>query len=457
MFNEHNSKELIEILKKEKISLVGISVLTGNYYPAMTVTKLIKKNTDIPVIWGGAHADVRPEECLDYADMICMGEGEEALLELAKNISADSRLDTTIKNIVRNELHNLQEDLDRYPLPDENSDTQYLMNDKGFNKWEKKFMLEEYDIITSRGCPHNCAYCYNNYRRKQYHEKGEYVRLRSIDNIIRELARAKSLYTNLRFIRFHDDNITNRSIADLERFKELYLKNINLPFYAMADPRSFNKEKIKIFRECGLSKLQIGIQSGSERVRKEIYNRPVPNKEILEMARYANQLGIKVLYDLIFNNPYEMRDDIGYTIKLLLKLPRPFNLEGYNLLFYPETDITKKALRDGYISLKSNKNDFSTITEERDSPIAMKGRDVFSSRFYAINFNTQEKKYWNQIISMFEFRFVPKSLTVFLIRFFATSDALHMRIMLNGLINFYLTCRKIRNLFVRFILRNPSK
>lgn len=460
MFNERNSKELIKILKEKKTSLVGINVLTDNYYSAVTVTELIKKNIGIPVIWGGAHVNARPEECLRHADMICMGEGEEALLELVENVSAHKQLDTAIKNIwfktergiISNGLRNIENNLDKYPFPDCDPDTQYLMNERGFDKWREKFLQREYYIMTSRGCPYNCAYCYNNYRRKQYQGKGEYLRVRSIENVIQELIQAKGFYKNLESILFLDDNFLSRSLAELERFKELYLKTVNrTPFYILIDPRGFNKEKIKILKDCGLQKMQIGIESGSERLNKNVYNRPIFNKEIFEMARYLNQLDIKVVYDIIFNNPYETRDDIIKTVKLLLKLPRPFSVQGYNLIFYPGTDITEKALRDGYISLKSDsdRDDFSTIQGYYNSPLHMKREDVFSGRFYTICFNPQEKKYWNQLIFMLKFRHIPKSLIHFLIKFFVESDAFYKRVMLNGIINFYLMCRDIRNCLIK--------
>lgn len=454
IFNEENSKELIKILKEKKTSLVGISVLTDYYYAAVSVTKLIKKNIGIPVIWGGAHVDVRPEECLRHADIICMGEGEEALLELAGNLSLRRQLNTDIKNIcfktengiIRNDLRNIEENLDKYPFPDYAPDTQYLMNERGFDKWREEFLQKQYHIMTSRGCPYNCAYCYNNYRRKQYQGKGKYLRMRSVENVIQELIQAKKIYKDLQSILFLDDNFLNRSLAELDRFKELYLKKVNgIPFYLLTDPRLFDEKKIKILRDCGLHKMQIGIQSGSEWLNKEVYNRPVFNKEILEMARCINQLGIKVVYDIIFNNPYETRDDIIRTVELLLKLSGPFSVQGYNLIFYPGTDITNKALKDGYISLKRDKDDFSTIQGTYNSPLHMTRKDVFSSRFYSISFNTRGKKYWNQLIFMLKFRHIPDSLIRFLIRFFLKSDTFYKKAALNGIISFYLICRSIRN------------
>ena len=92
-FNEHNLKELVEIIHRENISLVGVSFVTDDYKSAVIVTEEIKEKVGIPVIWGGAHVNVRPEESLNYADMICLGEGEDALKELVRNISEYNKID----------------------------------------------------------------------------------------------------------------------------------------------------------------------------------------------------------------------------------------------------------------------------------------------------------------------------------------------------------------------------
>ena len=59
--------------------LIGISFMTQYFSAAVQLTRAIKKKLSVPVIWGGVHPTVRPEECLEYADIVCVGEGEEAL------------------------------------------------------------------------------------------------------------------------------------------------------------------------------------------------------------------------------------------------------------------------------------------------------------------------------------------------------------------------------------------
>jgi radical SAM superfamily enzyme YgiQ (UPF0313 family) len=439
-FNQKNLNELTDLLKTNDIGLVGISLVTDDYCSAVLVTGEIKRKLNVPVIWGGAHVNVKPEECLQHADMICLGEGEEALLDLVEN-NSEGEFDMSTKNvwlntengIVRNELRNLEENLDKYPFPDFDLTTQFVMNEKGFENLTEEHFNGEYSIMTSRGCPYSCHYCYNSYRRKQYKGKGKYLRKRSIENIIDELVIATTNFKNLRIINFWDDSFVTRSIEEFAKFKDLYKARVRLPFFALIEPMAFDYNKIAILKEAGLSGLQVGIQSGSQRVNKLVYNRPVLNKKILEIANFINKIGINVKYDIIFNNPYEISEDVADTVKLLLKFPRPFILQGYNLIFYPETVLTDKALHDNYILNKSGTNDFSTIQSKNDSPLATFGNSAVSNRFFLINYRSDEKKYYNSLISLIASMHVPKAI----IKFFARSEYTYKRSMLKIFIAIY--------------------
>lgn len=156
-FNQNNLNELINLLRDGKIGLVGVSLVTDDYYAAITVTRLIKDKLCLPIIWGGAHVNVKPDECLRHADMICLGEGEEALLDLIKsydtgkfNLSTKNIWFKTDNGIVCNEMRDLEEDLDTYPFPDFDLNSQFVMTENGFEKLAEEHFNGEYSIMTSR-------------------------------------------------------------------------------------------------------------------------------------------------------------------------------------------------------------------------------------------------------------------------------------------------------------------
>jgi len=414
--NSFNTAKIISFVRENNISLVGLSVFTDTSCFAAKLTKAIKEECPaILVVWGGVHASIMPMECLMYADIVCIGEGEEALLELAVSVSSGGVLEKNIKNmwfrksdgIIKNELRQLEDNLDRYDYHNFDLSNQFLVDKKGFNRWDTKYLETNYSIITSRGCLYSCSYCYNNSRRKLYAGKGNYLRFRSIDNVIAELIKVKSAYRNLKKINFCDDIFILREVKEIERFKELYLKEIGIPFQALVDPRSFNKNKFCLLVCSGLRYLQVGIQTGSESCSDKVYNRKVRNSQLIEMANIFKINKIVVIYDIIFNNPYETIDDIKETIRLLLKLPQPFWLEGYNLLFSPGTDITEAALRDGYISTNNECNDFTSVYKSENSPFSSFTKCKLSTRFYNIKFDSHEKAYWNTVIFLFTLYNIP--------------------------------------------------
>ena len=446
--NTHNLRELTASIKSKSVLLVGVSLVTDDFHSAVVATNAIKKEIGTLVVWGGAHVNVCPEECLRHADIVCLGEGEEALLELVDSLNEGKPI-SSIKNmwlnengnIIKNELRTLEKDLDKYPFPDFDLTSQYVMTTEGFVHLEEQHLKGEYSIMSSRGCPYRCKYCYNSYRRKQYEGKGQYLRARSIENVIQELMFARRSFPDLQRINFWDDSFVARGLEDFTLFKSLYTERINLPFFALVEPMAFQFEKIKLLKESGLEALQVGIQSGSERVNREIYNRLVSNNKNLEVARYIHELGIDVTYDLIFNNPYERREDIVETINLFLQFPRPFWLQGFNLIFYPGTELSKRALQDGFITTKQEKESYTTIQSKKNSPISMGGSGELSSRFYDIRYNSREKVYLNTVLSLIAYRHIPSNI----IKYFSASENRFKYLLLRIFSQLYVAISRIKN------------
>jgi len=136
------------------------------------------------------------------------------------------------------------------------------------------------------------------------------------------------------------------------------------------------------------------------------------------MAHELKKMNLEIFYDVIFNNPYETQEDLKETIDFLLQLPRPYHLQGYNLIFYPGTEITDNALSDGYIKKNDHKSN-ATIESVNDSPLAMAGKtEIVSDRFYSIHYDSRSKEYYNTIIFLLATNRVPN----YLIKYLASSN-----------------------------------
>ena len=116
-YERHIIEETIELCKGS--DLIGISFMTNYFDRAMQLTEEIKKKINCPIVWGGIHPTVAPEESLKHVDMVCVGEGEEALLELVQKIEDGKDYSDTMnfwfkKNgrVIKNPPRHLNQDLD---------------------------------------------------------------------------------------------------------------------------------------------------------------------------------------------------------------------------------------------------------------------------------------------------------------------------------------------------------
>jgi radical SAM superfamily enzyme YgiQ (UPF0313 family) len=123
--------EVVELCRGS--DLIGISFMTHFFDRARQLTEHLKKNLKAPIIWGGIHPTVRPEESLDYADLVLVGEGEEAFLELVDNLAAGKDIQHLEniwmkkgQEIIKNPLRPLIQDLDRLPAFDFSLEEHYL-------------------------------------------------------------------------------------------------------------------------------------------------------------------------------------------------------------------------------------------------------------------------------------------------------------------------------------------
>jgi len=316
----------------------------------------------MPVIWGGIHPTVRPEECLKYADMVCIGEGELSLLELVDKMkkAPDS---TSIEgiwfkrngHIIKNPIRNLIEDIDSLPIEDLNIQD-YLVLDNGkltHVDQYKYYNQKQYSIFTARGCYYNCTYCANSYLKKLYGNKN-FVRRRSVPHFIKELKEVTAKYDNIKRIWFDDDSFLIRPIKEFKLFKELYKKEINLPFTCLCTPKEAQKEKMELLISAGMSTIKLGIQSTTPRI-LALYKRPCVKEDILKankIIKEANKGKARVVfhYDVILENPYETDEDLIGCLKFLMLLPPPFIISYFKLAFFPGMEITEKAKRDGILT-----------------------------------------------------------------------------------------------------------
>ncbi|MHB1150826.1 MAG: B12-binding domain-containing radical SAM protein [Eubacteriales bacterium] len=365
-----------QLINKIEPDYIGLSVMSSLYLESiLKVNSFIRSNFKIPIIWGGVYSTLFPERCLEYADYVICGEGEEATAELLNTLNADGDI-SDIKNlvfkqkdgiIVKNPVRPLIQDLDSFGYPKVGDENIYFINKNKIIYTDPQLTGATYETAASRGCPFTCSYCSSVNLKRIYKGNGKFVRFRSVDSIIRELSEAKKAIKNLSLIRFWDEIFSDEE-GWVEEFKERYQKEINIPFNIWGHPLKINKHIMNNLKDAGLHQIVVGIQSGSSHIRKDIFHRSETQEQIIESSRILSECRIpSVIYDFMLQHPFETLDDLKETFELCMKLEPPFELQLHGLNFLPGTDIVDIAIKNKIITNEQmEKLMYSSMQEQYD-------------------------------------------------------------------------------------------
>jgi len=357
MYSEKILNQLVELCKDAR--LIGVTLMSNFWKQAVQIINTMKKHyPDTPIIGGGSHPTVNGEECLEQVDMICVGEGDDTLLELLTKIKNNDTDYKGIPNlhykqngeIIRNQLAKFEK-TDQIPIPDYDFEDHHVLFEGKIQPMTynllRAFYGEMYSTQFTFGCPFVCSFCIHSLINKRFTFK---FRKRSIDSIIAELSYIKKKLPFIESLRIDDDTFFYYTKEELEHFRDEYKKHVGLPIYVTGgQPMVMKTELMKPMVEAGMDRIRMGIQTAAYRSKK-LYDRTYPNDKILEACKVINSFkGVWVTYDFIVDNPWETEEETVETLKFILEIPQPFVLSVFSLTFFPGTKIYEKALEDGII------------------------------------------------------------------------------------------------------------
>ncbi|MDP7422142.1 MAG: radical SAM protein [bacterium] len=352
-------EEIGAFVRRLSPRLIGLSLVTIDTIRARIITSYLKEHfNDIPVIWGGYHPTVQPGQCLEYADYVCIGEAEKVIVDIARAMDLNKPLRDINglcykenNRVKKNPIYPLEENIDSTCLHDHIPRNSYILHAgkvvpltiKLFRKHDR-FGGKILYIMSSRGCPLACTYCCNSFFSRLYNSNR--VRRRSVTNILAEIEKALHHHPEIEYIDFLDDCFMAADRDYIDKFCTRYKEKIDKPFISKITPTFVTRERISALKTAGLAWVGLGLQSGSDRINREIYHRNSLSTDFLEAARICHEFKIAVYYDIILDNPYETETEKLQTIRILMAAPKPCLAKFYSLTYYPGSELYERIKID---------------------------------------------------------------------------------------------------------------
>lgn len=349
-----SDEDIRNCIKEFNPDLVGINCQFSRQYKIYQQIFSLIKNIDprIKVLAGGPHATVCPEEVLsdDSCDYLLLGEAEESFHQLIKALKQGSDIASvdglgwkSAGVLAFNPKTKSIIDLDSIPFP-----AYQLMDlDKYFGldvshgeRHKKRFC----PIITSRGCPAKCTFC------SAHQVWGHKYRTRSVENVIEEMRLLKDQY-GIEEIMFEDDNVT----ADAKRAKQLFTRMIEEDFNFVWDTPngagvwSMDEEMIDLMKESGCVMLNFPVESGSQRVLKNIIKKPLDLDKVKRLIQYCKKVKLPHSMFLVIGMPGEKISDMWASFRFAAEC-KCFSPHISVATPYPGTQLFEECVQKGYFS-----------------------------------------------------------------------------------------------------------
>lgn len=325
--------------------LLGFSVITGQHVYYRRIAAALRDHLGVPVLFGGPHptffqAEVeRPE-----VDAICLGEGEQVIVEVARALDAGAgripnlpglHVKQADGSVWRGPLRPLIEDLDGLPWPDR----ALLRRASRLHR-----VAGRHHFIASRGCAYRCTYCYNHAAMDMFEGLGRFVRFRSPADLVGECEQVARdhRFTYAYFL----DDIFIMSRTWFREFAQLYAERVGVPYCAHVRAEMVTDEAAEWLARSGCRAVNLGIEAGDPRVRRELLDRPMSDEEIIAACDRLHAVGVKVVAPNIIGIPGTTLEEDLATIRLNQRA-RPDHPSVSIFQPYPGTRLAELAQAQG--------------------------------------------------------------------------------------------------------------
>tara|TARA_B100000686_G_scaffold312748_1_gene357525 strand:- start:1637 stop:3211 length:1575 start_codon:yes stop_codon:yes gene_type:complete len=344
-----------------KPNLIALSSTEDMWELGIRVIEEIKEykiKNNVPLIAGGVFPTFAPDICIkhDLVDLVCVGEGENALIDLCKKIEKkEDYTDVTnlwIKRdgkIVKKNSITKPVDINKNPF----IDTSLFEENRLYRPMAGK-VYKMFPVETIRGCPYTCTFCNSPDQMRLYKGLGHnYYRKKRMDLVHKELKHFKEVH-KVEYMYFWADTFLAMSTEEFDQFCEIY-SDIKLPFWMQTRPETVSDYNLKKLSEVGLHRISFGLEHGNEDFRREVLDRRWSNSDIIAKLKIPKKYGISFSINNITGFPKETKKLAFDTIEINRQIDSD-NQNIYSFVPFHGTPLRKMCEDLGLI-------DHNTITK----------------------------------------------------------------------------------------------
>ncbi len=347
--------ETTKVLREYKPDFVGVTMMTPSYSSSQRIFKLVKKECpDAVLLAGGPHVTISKSDVLKSnpeVDFGFVGEAEESIIEFMNAFSSDKNF-SRIEGLLYREgddvcftgIRSRIEDLDRIPIPDR----KLLYYADKYHKQTLSFM------VASRGCPFACTFC------ASVPLWGKKVKLRSPDNIVKEIDYLVSEY-GIKTFGFWDDTFTTNKANVIDfcgRIKQKY-GSTRFKWKCITNINVIDNELLLALKKSGCRIIDIGVESGSDRILRMI-KKNITTDKVKEASRLIKKNGFWLHTFFMIGIPHEEEEDIRKTIDFMKEI-RPDSVNLCTFTPWPGTELYNYVVQRGMFPKTDDFTVYDTI------------------------------------------------------------------------------------------------
>jgi anaerobic magnesium-protoporphyrin IX monomethyl ester cyclase len=370
-------EQIAQEIHARKPDIVGIAgPFTCQMDNSIKTSNVVKEvNPNILTVMGGPHVTLVPKEFLEEVrtvDIAVVGEGESAMLEIARYFESQKQL-ADIKGIaywqngkvVVNKRRPFIDNLDELPYPayDLVDMEQYLSPQKiGYRSFQNRAI----SMITSRGCPFNCCFC------AVHLHMGQGFRAHSAGYVLDHIQHVVDKY-GVKNVFFEDDNLT----LDLKRFEAIcdgiIERKIKIGWETPNGVRAdcLNLDLLKKMKQSGCRSVFVGVESGDQQILDKVICKSLDLNRVVEFAKNSREIGLKTGAFYIIGFPGETKETMQRTVDFALELKRKYDVGMHLFMATPSygTRLYEDCKTKGFIDETLGWNAFAQARQPKGMPL----------------------------------------------------------------------------------------